>query len=285
MNIHDIVYRDPIPQPWAEGEKIPWDDPDFSQRMLAEHLSQRHDAASRRTDLLEAQVQWIHRQVLGGQPTRILDLGCGPGLYTSRLARLGHTCAGIDFSPASLAYARETGDREALNCVYQLADIRHAEYGAGFGLVMLLFGEFNVFRREDAQRILGKAHAALHAGGQLLLEPHTVEAVARIGAQPPRWSSHSTGLFSPQPHLLLTEAFWEQQRQIATERYFVVDAQTGAVSRHAASMQGYTAEEYAQLLIESGFAGVEFYPSISGGMDERQQALCGIRARRAERNQ
>ncbi|MBI3958207.1 MAG: class I SAM-dependent methyltransferase [Chloroflexi bacterium] len=280
MNIQDIVDRTPVPLPWSEGEKIPWNDPDFSQRMLAEHLSQRHDAASRRNDLLDAQVQWIHQQVLGGQPTRILDLGCGPGLYTSRLARLGHTCAGIDFSPASIAYARESASREGLHCTYELADIRHAEYGSGFGLVMLLFGEFNVFRREDARQIVRKAYAALHTGGRLLLEPHTLEAVAKIGAEPSHWFTQQNGLFSAQSHLLLTEAHWDEVRRIAIERYYVVDAGTGAVTRHAASMQGYTPEAYAQLLVECGFDSVEFHPSISGATDERQQALCGISARR-----
>jgi len=28
----------------------------------------------------------------------VLDLGCGPGLYASRLARLGHECTGIDYT-------------------------------------------------------------------------------------------------------------------------------------------------------------------------------------------
>jgi len=280
MNIRDIINRAPVPLPWAEGEKIPWNEPGFSQRMLAEHLSQRHDAASRRTDLLDAQVGWIHENVLHSQPTRMLDLGCGPGLYTSRLARLGHTCAGIDFSPASVAYARETAARESLDCTYQLADIRQAEYGSGFGLAMLLFGEFNVFRIEDVRLILGKAHAALAPGGQLLLEPHTLEAVAQIGAKPPHWSGQDSGLFSPQPHLLLTEAVWDGTRQIATQRYFVVDAATGVVTRHAASMQGYTPAEYEELLVECGFADVTFHPSISGGMDARQRSLCGIVARR-----
>ncbi|EOI1394309.1 hypothetical protein ACMGOD_005528 [Klebsiella oxytoca] len=32
----------------AEESKIPWDEPAFSQRMLANHLSQDHDWASRR---------------------------------------------------------------------------------------------------------------------------------------------------------------------------------------------------------------------------------------------
>ena len=46
-SLTDLVHRAPIPLPWAEGDNIPWHDPEFSQRMLREHLSQAHDAASR----------------------------------------------------------------------------------------------------------------------------------------------------------------------------------------------------------------------------------------------
>ena len=48
MNVLDIVRCATPPLPWAEGEKIPWDEPAFSTRMLQEHLSQLHDGASRR---------------------------------------------------------------------------------------------------------------------------------------------------------------------------------------------------------------------------------------------
>ena len=97
MNLLDVVSRNLNPEPWVEGEKIPWHDPAFSSRMLQEHLTQAHDLASRKSDAIEAHVGWIHQTLLGGKPTNILDLGCGPGLYTSRLARLGHTCRGIDY--------------------------------------------------------------------------------------------------------------------------------------------------------------------------------------------
>ena len=49
ITLTDLIQRDIAPKPWAEGEKIPWNDPEFSRRMLKEHLSQKHDAASRRT--------------------------------------------------------------------------------------------------------------------------------------------------------------------------------------------------------------------------------------------
>src|SRR5512139_2343116 len=124
LYISDILYRASPPEPWAEGDKIPWHDPDFSRRMLREHLSQAHDAASRRTIIVEEQVEWIHQQVLNSRASRVLDLGCGPGLYSSRLAQRGHTCVGIDFSPASIEYARRTAQSQQLACEYHLADVR-----------------------------------------------------------------------------------------------------------------------------------------------------------------
>ena len=93
MNFIDVVNRKP-PQPWIDGEKIPWNEPGFSQRMLAEHLSQAHNAASRRFAIIDEHVAWIHHHVLGDRPARILDLGCGPGLYLNRLAQLGHRGTG-----------------------------------------------------------------------------------------------------------------------------------------------------------------------------------------------
>ena len=102
MELDGILSRRLPPEPWSEGDNIPWSEPGFSRRMLREHLTQSHDLASRRREKIDAHVEWIHREVLAGSPARILDLACGPGLYASRLARLGHRCVGIDFSPASI---------------------------------------------------------------------------------------------------------------------------------------------------------------------------------------
>jgi 2-polyprenyl-3-methyl-5-hydroxy-6-metoxy-1,4-benzoquinol methylase len=127
LKLLDVVRRQSAPKPWAEREKIPWNDRDFSRRMLNERLSQKHDAASRRFEIIDSHVRWIHDRVLKGNPTRILDLGCGPGLYTNRLARLGHQCVGIDFSPASIAYAKGQVEEQSLECTYIQQDIRAAD--------------------------------------------------------------------------------------------------------------------------------------------------------------
>ena len=280
MKLSDILARKSPPEPWSEGDNIPWNEPGFSRRMLREHLTQSHDLASRRSEKIDAHVDWIHREVLYGSPSKILDLGCGPGLYSSRLARLGHRCIGIDFSPASMEYARKQAVKEDLFCEYIQADIRSAEYGSGYGLVMLIFGEFNVFKPEDATRILLKAHKALDASGVLLLEAHTSGAMREFGLRPASWYSAASGLFSDSPHLYLQENFWDAESETVTRRYFVVDASTGEVAQYAQSLKAYADEQYRAVLEGAGFADVRFHPSLVGMEDPSQSNLLVITARK-----
>jgi SAM-dependent methyltransferase len=267
MNLLDIVHRQSLPKPWTEGGKIPWDDPDFSRRMLQWHFPQGYDAASRRSEIIDRHVQWIHAQVLQGKPSHVLDLGCGPGLYTSRLAKLGHVCVGMDFSPASIAYAQEQPEEARRNCTYFLEDIRTADYGEGVDLVMLIYGEFNAFRPEEAKAILEKAWRALVPGGILLLEPHPFEYIARMGEQPPSWYSAEQGLFSDLPHLYLQESFWEAEGSVAIKRIYVIDAGTGGVACHSENLRAYTEAQYRSLMLDCGFCEVEFHVSLDGSVN------------------
>ena len=280
LDLMQVIQRSPNPEPWAEGEKIPWNDPAFSRRMLSVHLSQEHDWASRRSVTIQQHVDWIHREVLHNQPARLLDLGCGPGLYSSRLAELGHTCTGMDFSPASIQFAREHAEKTNLRCSYLLQDIREADFGSEYGLVMFIYGEFNVFKPQDAKLILKKSLEALQPGACLLLEVHTFETVHQMGLQASSWYSTNSGLFSDRPHFCLQENFWDESHSVATQRYFIVDAQTSQVTRYAASTRAYTQQQYLNLLIESGFQELEFYPSLSGETDHSQSDFFVIKARK-----
>jgi SAM-dependent methyltransferase len=277
----DLVRRRAVIAPWEEGDNIPWHEPGFSERMLEEHLSQDHDAASRRTETIDAHVGWIHERLLDGRATKVLDLGCGPGLYTSRLAQRGHECVGIDYSPASIAYAVDRARAENLRCRYLGEDIRRAEYGTGFDLVILIFGELNVFRPTDARAILQKANRALAKDGLLLLEPHSFDAVRTIGQQGCHWYSGERGLFSDRPHLCLQEHSWDPASNTATIRYFIVDATGGEVSSYAQSFQAYSDGEYRSLLVDCGFDGVELIPSLAGAAGEPTDGLVVIVARKA----
>jgi SAM-dependent methyltransferase len=244
--------------------------------MLKEHLSQAHDMASRRSAKIDKHVAWIHEQLLSGRPARVLDLGCGPGLYASRLAGRGHTCVGIDYSPASIAYARETAAAGQLACTYVEGDLRRVEYGAGYDLAMQVFGEFNVFRPADIAAILRKARRALVAGGILLLEVHTFDVVRRMGEAAPSWYSSAGGVFSAQPHVVLQESFWDSAAHAATLRYFVIDAATGMVTPYAQSLQAYDDAGYRAVLGECGFGEVRCVPSLLGIPDPSQPHLFAI---------
>ena len=65
-----------------------WDDPHISQQLLAAHLDPRSDAASRCPDTIDRSVAWLTSQLDLRSCGRVLDLGCGPGLYAERLAGL-----------------------------------------------------------------------------------------------------------------------------------------------------------------------------------------------------
>jgi len=267
VNLAEIVQRTNPPLPWQEGDNIPWSEPDFSRRMLAEHLTQAHDRASRRSHLIDAHVNWIHEQLLGQKASRILDLGCGPGLYCQRLATLGHQCTGIDYSPASVDYAQLQAQQQNLSIRYLHADIRFAAYFAGddeeYDLVMLLFGEFNVFSRADAAQILAKSLAVLRPGGLLLLETHRYSSLIPNPQARNTWFSSSGGLFSPLPHFVLMEESWEQQVSILTRRYYVIDTTTAVVTRYAQSMQAYRFDEYQAILSNSGFTAVAIVAGLA----------------------
>lgn len=264
MNLSDLITRVSPPQPWAEGDNIPWNEPGFSERMLKEHLTQNHDAASRRSDKIDRHVAWIHGALLNKTPARILDLGCGPGLYANRLARLGHTCTGIDYSPASVAYARQQAAAEGLACTYRHEDLREAYFGADFDLAMLLYGETNVFKRQDIVLILRKAALALRPGGRLVLEPHQFWFLRQLGGRESSWTASEGGLFSPAPHLMLEESFWDETSQTYTARFYIVDTASGQVTRHAQSLQAYSDAGYRALLDECGFEAPVFYPHFGG---------------------
>ncbi|MBN4064681.1 class I SAM-dependent methyltransferase [Dehalococcoides mccartyi] len=253
MKITDIVNRQIPALPWDEGEKIPWDEPEFSERMLKEHLSQDHDLASRRFEIVHRQVDYIER--LGGadRDLKILDLACGPGLHSLDFARRGHSTFGIDFSPASIAWAKNEAKEHSLDSQFLHSDIRTADFGSGYDVAMLLFGEMNVFSSEDLRKIIGKARRALKQGGVLLLEPHFSAAVRENFEGTPSWSANKSGLFSAHPHMLLEEGFWHEDDQTAVKRWYLVDAESGEVSIYSQTVVTYAEADLVTLVESEGF--------------------------------
>ncbi len=280
MSLAELIDNAGPPEPWAEGENIPWDEPGFSERMLKEHLNPEHDAASRRPELIDQQVVWIHDEILGGTPTRILDLGCGPGLYAVRLAKLGHEVVGIDISPASLEHARKLAAEAGANCEFIEADFRSMALDREFGLAMQIYGELNVFRRSQAAEIVQRSADVLKPGGRLVMEVDRPETTSRLGEPERVWRRRSSGLFSDRPHLYLQESFWDEAQRVATTRYWVVDAASGEVERFAQSFAAYEADEYRSMFASAGLRDIELisdYPGGSPSGDDQRWMVTGKR--------
>ena len=160
--------------------------------------------------------------------------------------------------------------------------LAHYSYliGDGFDLVMMIFGQLNVFPRGRAAEIVSKAHAALEPGGRLVLEVQAAEKIRQGGEAAPSWYSAPTGLFSDEPHLVLQENFWDAGARASTTRFMVIDAETGAVSSHALSNEAYGDEELDRALRSAGFGEVQRFPSLRGTPAAEETDLPVVVARR-----
>ena len=85
-----------------------WTDDHTSRQMLAFHLNEDLDVASRKTSFIDKSVAWLVSRFGLDHGRRVIDFGCGPGLYTSRLAKLGAVVTGIDFSARSIRHRKES---------------------------------------------------------------------------------------------------------------------------------------------------------------------------------
>ncbi len=250
MDISTLISASRHIQLSEEESKIPWDEPAFSQRMLANHLSQDHDWASRRQSVIEQQVEWIASQLSPG--AHVLDLGCGPGFYTHRLAERGFHCTGVDFSPASVSWARQQAQNAGLNIDYVQQDIRSYWPDKSFDFIMMTFGELNVFSTADARSLVSRCALWLESGGRLLTEVHTFDEVKRQGMAEASWQRCPDGLFLAVPHLLLTEHGWDEEAKTSSTHFWAIEA-NGHTTRFGSQMTAWRDDEYVSLLGSVGF--------------------------------
>ncbi|WP_461208877.1 class I SAM-dependent methyltransferase [Desulfocurvus sp. DL9XJH121] len=260
----DIETINHIPDPdalWAGAYKIPWNDPDFSRRMLAVHLDQNTPLASRPTAAIRAQVDWLDQAALRGRGARVLDLCCGPGLYAPWFAELGHGYLGLDFGPASVEHARR--NHAGPGREFLLGDVLRADLGGPHDLALMLYGEFNVFPPRDAAGLLQRIRAALAPGGTVALEVHTYGAVARSG-RGESWQACAGGLFSDEPYLCLVRNHWFSARRTSVQRYVILQSGGTRPRAYCSTMRAYSRRELAELLLDAGFERAEFHAAWPG---------------------
>ncbi len=103
-------------------------------------------------------------------PKKILDLACGFGRHTNRLAALGHCMTGIDLTPGFLEIARMDASQHNVEVQYRTGDMRCITYENEFDRVMLLFTAFGYFTDDVNLQVLINVRNALKAGGLLIFD-------------------------------------------------------------------------------------------------------------------
>lgn len=253
------IYDRPQPAaPWRDGQNLPWDDPAFSERMLAQHLDQSHGAASRRAPEIRGQVQVI-RDWLGLRTgSRLFDVTCGPGLYAAEFARQGIRVTGVDFGPAAVRYARELC--AGLPVEIHQGDVREMEFGGrDFDGAIYLYGQFTVLKPAESLDVLRRIHAALRPGARLLLEVLDDDRIDKKHST--WWYTDQGGLWGDFPFLHLGERTWDAEQVAIIERFYVLNLENGAMNYYGLSDQAYTVDMMTDMLEAAGFADVTVHPA------------------------
>ncbi len=260
-----VHHRSSQPVPWTQGGNLPWNEPVFSERMLREHLDESHGAASRVEAERAMQIEWLWQKLRLQAGAQLFDVTCGPGLYAVEFARQGCTVTGMDFSPASIAYARDLALSEgvATQCVFVEQDVRQMDYSeANFDAAILLYGQLAVFTRSEAQVLLANVAQSLKAGGKLcieLLDQNKVDKTDNTW-----WFTDDTGLWGDKPFLHLGERFWDEAEETSIERYYIIYLETGELTEISLCDQTYAPETMIQMLKQAGFQSVDVYPVWDG---------------------
>ena len=254
MNFEKFIIKSDL----TKAKPVPWEDDDFSRRSLELHLDQNHDVNSRRDFIIEQQVAWIHENILNQKQSKILDLACGPGLYTEKFASLGHHCTGFDISPAVIEYAQS---KNIPNCQYHCENILDFHINEKYDLVLLNFGWFQNFQPSQAKAILSKISEVLNSGSKLLLELLYFGAVHEFGENIPQWHRAESGIFSDKPYIFLQENIWDEEKAEAKVFYHIFES-SEKYQTYIQTYQGYEKDDLFELLTEFGFSELEFHHDL-----------------------
>jgi SAM-dependent methyltransferase len=202
----------PWPIPFDPAYELDWGEPEFAGRLLREHLDQSHDGASRRATVIVRHVRRL-RRLIPAPPSRILDAGCGPGLYAVEFARLGHDVTGVDVSAPALRHARSLV-RDAKppgSAAFERADLRDVELAPGrFDAALLVYYVIEAFPRATQPLVLARLARALAPDGVLIAE------MRLRPEQPPGrlewWDAVPNSLLADRRHLLLGDSVYDQRR-------------------------------------------------------------------------
>jgi len=251
-----------------------WDDEHISKGMLEAHLNPDGDAATRNHAFLDKSVNWIAELAPPPQYAKLLDLGCGPGLYTERFAKAGYSVTGVDFSKRSIGYAKEQTELNGSGIKYHYQNYLTIDYTQQYDVITLIYCDYAPLSITDRLTLLKKVYQALKPGGKFIFDVFTPK-MRREEDQSWRYCE-SGGFFSAKPHLLL-EAVYQYDDDDKTELRQHIVVTDEDVNCYIARGHFFTKELLISEIQPIGFSMSEFYGDVAGKeYSDAGETICGV---------
>ena len=220
-NLQSIFSR---PEPFsAYTTDELWTDDHISQRMLENHLDGTTDISSRSFSFIDRSVDWMTDRFHINEGTSIADFGCGPGLYTSRLAKMGAKVTGIDFSRRSIEYASQYAAANNLEIRYIHQDYLKFESLERFDLITIIYCDFCALSPGQRKTMLEKFASLLTENGKILLDVHsfamfdTKEETVTCGR------NLMNGFWSPREYFGFLNTFKYPKNKVSLDKYTLIE--------------------------------------------------------------
>lgn len=252
-----------------------WADEHISQKMLECHLDGSIDLSSRKHEFIDRSAQWIISRFGLSSRSRVADFGCGPALYTTRLARSGADVRGIDFSERSIRYAREESKRQGLNIEYVLTDYLEYESDDRFDLITMIMCDFCALSPHQRRRMLDRWLLFLKPGGALLFDVYSLHAFDDREETAEYSPELMDGFWSSKPYFGFMNTFKYDVEKVALDKYTIIQESGTQVVYNW--LQYFDREKLRREVEDSGFVVEEFLGDVAGSaFDGSSQELAVI---------
>lgn len=200
-----------------------WTDEHTSAQMLRFHLDGAVDLASRRTSFIDESVGWMAQRFGLGPSKRVIDFGCGPGLYTSRFAAMGANVTGVDFSSRSLTYARERAAHAGHAIRYDEADYLTYEPDGRFDLITMIMCDFSALSPDQRAALLDTFRSCLAEDGRIVFDVHSLADFERKQSGLHFAQNLQNGFWSSQPYFGFLAKFKYETEKVSLDKYVIVE--------------------------------------------------------------
>jgi len=199
-----------------------WADEHTSKQMLSFHLNEKIDVSSRNTAFIDRSIEWITAYFKIGIATKIVDFGCGPGLYTMKLAKKQADVTGIDFSIRSIEYAQEAADKEELLIHYVNQNYLEFKTDDRFHLIMMIMCDFCVLSPTQRKKILNTFYTILEPGGSVLLDVYSLTFFEQCKEKAMYEANLLDGFWSPNKYYGFLNTFTYENEKVVLDKYTLI---------------------------------------------------------------